>query len=81
MISLTEIAKGLGLTTKQLDAELRQHAINEIHNEARRLTYREAFDAKNKNGADYQKPPELRHYIQAAKNVGIKHYATENGER
>ena len=36
-----------------------------------KFVHGEAFDAKSQCGEDYSKPPELRHFVQAARNLGL----------
>lgn len=67
-VNIDDLAEALGLTTSQFKQDTCDLGLNLIVNEARRLVHGEAFDAVLD---DYSKPPELRHLVQAARNIGL----------
>ena len=70
-VNIDDLADALGLQTPRFKNDVYDLGLSLIVNEARRLVHGEAFDAKSQCGEDYVKPPELRHFIQAAKNLGV----------
>ncbi len=70
-VNIDDLAQALGLQTHRFKRDTYDLGLSLIVNEARRLVHGEAFDAKSKRGEDYLKVPELRHLVQAAKNLGL----------
>ena len=70
-VNIDGLADALGLQTPRFKQDVYDLGLSLIVNEARRLVHGEAFDAKSQCGGDYSKPPELRHFVQAARNLGL----------
>lgn len=70
-VDIDVLADALGVQTPRFKQYTYDLGLSVIVNEARRLVHGEAFDAKSQRTEDYVKHPELRHFVQAAKNLGL----------
>ena len=70
-VNIDDLAATLGLQTPRFRQDVYDLGLSYIVNEARRIVHGEAFDAKSQRLEDYSKHPELRHFVQAAQNLGL----------